>query len=186
MVLVARKVAGSESERVRPCLQVARLCLPVRAVGGNHGWVRGRLLDWSCCSLFSLAQCILVARGCAGGPGRAQSCWNRIRARASLLASSAHVFASSGSRGKHGGVHGRLVDWSCAFSIVHVYCPSAQWRHVGSWVGSGRPQWWRVCAWVGQVGRKAAAYLLATTRTLAASKDPSSPTAVTTRREIGR
>jgi hypothetical protein len=197
VVQVARKVAGSGSERARPCLQVARLCLPVRGVGGKHGWVRGRLADRSCCSLFSLAQCILVARGCvggpgraqfagsgserarrcwqvarmclpvrgvgastvgctggrrlvlllsvltgpvhvmvargcAGGPGRAQSCWKLIRARASLLASSGQVWpvrgvggnhgwvrgrsksrARCGESGKHDGVRARLAHWSC-------------------------------------------------------------------------
>ena len=45
-----------------------------------------------------LAQSIMAARGCVGGPGGAQSSWEWIRARASLLASRAHVFASAVTR----------------------------------------------------------------------------------------
>ena len=67
---------------------------------GKHDGECGRLADWSCCSPLSLAQRIMVARGCVGGPGCAQSCWKWIRTRASLLASSALVFASAGSRGQ--------------------------------------------------------------------------------------
>ena len=92
VVQVARKVAGSGSERARRCWQVARMCLPAP---------------------LSPAQRILVARGCAGGPGYAQCCWKRIRTRESLLASSAHGFAIAGSRGEHGWVRGRPADWSC-------------------------------------------------------------------------
>ena len=88
--------------------------------------MRATLAHWSCCSPLSLAQRIMVARGCAGGPGCAQSCWKWIRTRASLLASSAHVFASAGSRSKHGWVRGRLADWSCSslFSLAqHIMVP---------------------------------------------------------------
>jgi hypothetical protein len=45
-----------------------------------------------------LAQSKMAARGCVGGPGGAQSSWEWIRARASLLASRAHVFASAVTR----------------------------------------------------------------------------------------
>ena len=182
MVQVARKIVGSGSERARRCWQVARRfgrcgesgATMVGCVGGLRTGCAGLCTHWRSAYWWRMgARVVEVAHKVAGsGSERAHAC--------------VHVFASAGSRGKHGGIRGRLVAWSCAFSIVHVYCPSAQWRHVGAWVGSGRPQWWRVCAWVGQVGRKAAAYLLATTRTLAASKDPSSPTAATTQREIGR
>jgi hypothetical protein len=104
---------------------VQRIMVPRRCAGGLSraqgagsrasmmgDGVRATLAHWSCCSPLSLAQGIMVARGCAGGPGCAQSCWKWIRTRASLLASSALVFASAGSRGKHGGERGRLADWS--------------------------------------------------------------------------
>ena len=44
----------------------------------------------------------MQASGSRGGPGRARSCWEWIRAREYLLGSGAHVFAMSGSGGKHG------------------------------------------------------------------------------------
>ena len=114
---------------------------------------------WEACGLVVLVSVLTGAAHIGGVGARVVQVVHKVAGSGSERAHACvHVFASAGSRGKHGGIRGRLVDWPCAFSIVHVYCPSAQWRHVGAWVGSGRPQWWRVCAWVGQVGRKAAAY----------------------------
>ena len=114
VVQVAREVAGSAIERARRDWQVARRCLPVWGSRSTHRWVRGRLADWSCAlSVLTGPVHVKVVRGCVGGPGRAQSCWKWIRARESLLASSAHVFAIAGSRGEHGWVRGRPADWSC-------------------------------------------------------------------------
>ncbi len=110
VVQVARKVVGSGSERAHPSARIlARRCLPVRGVGASMVGCAG-----------GLRVCVLWWR--VGGPGRAQSCWKWIRARASLLASSAHVCASAGSWGKHGWVRGKLVDWTgrgrCPFSLA--------------------------------------------------------------------
>ena len=100
VVQVAREVAGSAIERTRRYWQVARRCWPVWGSRGKHGWVRGRLADWSCAlSVLTGPLHVKVVRGCVGGPGRAQSCWKWIRARASLLASSAHVFARTAFTG---------------------------------------------------------------------------------------
>ena len=74
--------------------------------------MRATLAHWSCCSPLSLAQGIMVARGCAGGPGCAQSCWKWIRTCATCLQVArlslpvrgvgASGLVSAGSRGKRG------------------------------------------------------------------------------------
>jgi hypothetical protein len=86
----------ASSAHVRQCVE-----------SGQAWWGARRLADWSCAHCVLTGPVIMVARGCVGGPGRAQSCWKWIRARGSLLASSAHVFASAGSRGKRTGQCGQ-------------------------------------------------------------------------------